>query len=786
MAVARHRILAPLVTLMAVAGGIAWPHSAHGGATIVVNTSLDEDVDNGICSLREAIIAANTNNSYHGCSATGAGVNDSIVFNIGTGTPTLNISTTPLPAITEWVTIDGGATKVELHGPGGPPTSGHHGLTVNQNGFGTIIRNLIVNNFADDGIFINAAEVYVYGCFIGTDATGMKAVPNQGFGVQVFGGNGVRIGGATSGGPCTGDCNVISGATNLKANVLLDLNATLALVRGNFIGTDVTGTAGITPNDVQGIVDKGSGDRIGGMNGTTPGGACTGDCNLISGNNINGGIVIDQKATGSIVQGNFVGTDVTGNKAISNGVAEGYSEGILSYANGAMIGGTTPAARNVVSGNVGTGIQVRGVATIVQGNYCGTNSAGTAPVPKSGPGVTVYQADSAMIGGTAPGAGNLLSGASNNGDSGVQILESTNTQIVGNLIGTAADGTTPLPNLSSGVDIYLESSNNIIGGTVPAAGNIIAFNGANGVHVDGSVPQVRSNTIRGNSIYANADAGIALISNGNDNLAPPTINGIDPLHGASCAPCTVEIFSDSEDEGRVFEGSVYTNDGNWTFDGVLSGPHVTATSTDMSNNTSEFSAPVSLRTPTPTPSPTPVVVASTATPTNTPLATPTPTNTRTQTAAATPTRTPTTIPTATPTATPTMTAPRTATPTITSTFTQTPTTSPSPAPTFTNSPTPPTTNTPTKTPVPSDTPTLATPTATPTVTATPVAPACTGDCNADGEVTINELLILVNIALGKTQPSACPHGVPDGAEVNVTFLVQAVNIALNGCSSATR
>lgn len=215
MSVAGRPTLIPLLAVLAIAGlvGIAWPHPAHGAVIIVVNTTADEDINNASCSLREAIIAANTNASYNGCSAPGAGVNDTIVFNIGTGTPTINIGATPLPVITQWVTIDGGAGRVELHGPGGPPVSGRHGLTVSNGGFGTIIRNLVINNFADDGIFINADEVYVYGCFIGTDATGMTAVPNQGFGVQVFGGNGNRIGGATSGGPCTGDCNVISGAS---------------------------------------------------------------------------------------------------------------------------------------------------------------------------------------------------------------------------------------------------------------------------------------------------------------------------------------------------------------------------------------------------------------------------------------------------------------------------------------------------------------------------------------------------------------------------------------------
>jgi hypothetical protein len=58
---------------------------------------------------------------------------------------------------------------------------------------------------------------------------------------------------------------------------------------------------------------------------------------------------------------------------------------------------------------------------------------------------------------------------------------------------------------------------------------------------------------------------------------------------------------------------------------------------------------------------------------------------------------------------------------------------------------------------------------------------CDGDCNNDGQVTIDELLTLVDIALGNARPSACPNGVPSGAEVDIALILQAVNNALNGC-----
>ena len=61
-----------------------------------------------------------------------------------------------------------------------------------------------------------------------------------------------------------------------------------------------------------------------------------------------------------------------------------------------------------------------------------------------------------------------------------------------------------------------------------------------------------------------------------------------------------------------------------------------------------------------------------------------------------------------------------------------------------------------------------------------VAP-CVGDCDASGDVTVGELITLVNIALGNAQVSDCPHGVPSGTEVDIALILQAVNNALNGC-----
>jgi len=158
------------------------------------------------------------------------------------------------------------------------------------------------------------------------------------------------------------------------------------------------------------------------------------------------------------------------------------------------------------------------------------------------------------------------------------------------------------------------------------------------------------------------------------------------------------------------------------------------------------------------------VAGPTATPTRTPTRTATPTGTATPTSSATVTSTSTPSATGTPSPTPSSTSVPTATPT------DTPTDTPTATATFTPSATP--TGTPTDTPSPSPQPT-------PTPT---VRPACIGDCDGSGTVTINELLTLVNIALGNTEVTACLAGDRnhDGL-LTIDELLAAVNAALTGC-----
>jgi hypothetical protein len=178
---------------------------------------------------------------------------------------------------------------------------------------------------------------------------------------------------------------------------------------------------------------------------------------------------------------------------------------------------------------------------------------------------------------------------------------SDDNRVSGNRIGTNAAGTAALPN-RNGVYIGSGARDNTIGGTAAGEGNLIAFNSNIGVVVDGAT--TNRDTIRRNSIHSNTQKGIDNFNGGNLDLAWPVIDSIgESVSGHTnpkCYPCTVEVFSDYQDEGRVYHGSTTTNDdatGTWTYPGPVTGPYITATVTDAYGNTSEFSVPVAYSPP---------------------------------------------------------------------------------------------------------------------------------------------------------------------------------------------
>ena len=231
---------------------------------------------------------------------------------------------------------------------------------------------------------------------------------------------------------------------------------------------------------------------------------------------------------GVVIEGNYIGLAPDGVTARPNGRVPGTTgpAAALDVTGGFhRIGGTSPAARNVISGNAGDGIRFHFAGQpVVQGNYIGTTADGAAALGNGGNGVVV-QDDRVTIGGSAPGAGNVISG---NGLHGVLIrgLSTAFVGVVGNRIGLGVSGQ-PLGNEGSGVHITGGASSNFIGGTEPGAGNVIAANAGDGVEVVTEDPRqpTDDNVIRGNSIYGNGGLGIDLRSSPSD---PGGVTANDP------------------------------------------------------------------------------------------------------------------------------------------------------------------------------------------------------------------------------------------------------------------
>jgi CSLREA domain-containing protein len=227
------------------------------------------------------------------------------------------------------------------------------------------------------------------------------------------------------------------------------------------------------------------------------------------------GIVIAH-ATGVTIAGNFVGVDPTGTIARSNDWG-----GVFAYdgAVDCVIGGLTAAERNLISGNA-EGVTIGNSDTTgvtVRGNYIGTDASGSRALGNLA-GVTINGSSGNTVGGTLPGAGNVLSG---NSWAGIRIGNGANGNFVqGNLIGTDASGSGGVANHGPGLWLYDGPSgaadDNTVGGTLPAAANVIAFNAGPGVAIEsfqGKLPT--GNALLGNSIRDNSGLAIDL---GNDGV----------------------------------------------------------------------------------------------------------------------------------------------------------------------------------------------------------------------------------------------------------------------------
>lgn len=417
--------------------------------------------------------------------------------------------------------------------------------------------NVISGN--SNGIYLDgAAATKILGNIIGLNAVG-DAERDNGFGIYSF-----NSATTTIGGPAAGAGNVIS--SNDGGIVLIGTGTRGTKIYGNIIGLNPASDTDF--GNIDGVyIDSAQSTSIGGTK--------AGQGNVISSND-NGINVF--RAKGITVRGNKIGTNSAGTVDLGNidGIYAEYSSGIT-------VGGLTPAARNLISGNNnGVSLQYTDNA-VVQGNYFGTNLSGAGEIPNI-VAMIVYTSHGALIGGSDLGAGNVISGSDNEGmrvensvgvvvqqnligtnaagtaavsnTIGMQVInspqtliggagiarnlisgntnnglvisaQSQGTRVEGNYIGTAKSGLAPLGNNVFGVQLNT-TTNITIGGSTAQARNLISGNGNNGINVVGS----SSITITGNYIGSDKKGKTAL-GMGNDEFGIAVATSADITIGGT-------------------------------------------------------------------------------------------------------------------------------------------------------------------------------------------------------------------------------------------------------------
>jgi hypothetical protein len=250
---------------------------------------------------------------------------------------------------------------------------------------------------------------------------------------------------------------------------------------------------------------------------------------------------IDISSNGNVIAGNFIGTNTAGTMALPNGTGGNGAVILAGGASNNTVGGTTPAARNLISGNTGEGVSVQGNGNIVQGNLIGTDKTGTIALGNTDRGVFVNGSNNA-VGGATTDARNVISANAR----GVDLFAGSNNAVQGNFIGTNVTGTGALSNPNAGVDLNTGVSDNVIGGltTTPGTppGNLISGDAANYGVILGQ--DSSSNLIQGNIIGADitgtdplGNLGGIMIG-GHDNTVGGTAGGagnVIAFNGTMCA-----------------------------------------------------------------------------------------------------------------------------------------------------------------------------------------------------------------------------------------------------------
>lgn len=351
---------------------------------LIVNTSDDANADNVRSvqgSLRQFVKNANAIGSAGSTTANVAEFRMQVPANQSAGGDDwwrVTAAAAMTPFTDAGTSLDGGTQadnagssangrgpEIELFGNG---VAGS-GLEVDNIG-NTSIRDLVVNSFQGHGVHIHGASAVgtqVYGCYIGTDASGENALPNLDFGIWINDNtSSTTIGSATP-----GDGNVISGNGDgvTEGEVSINLQSSGVTIRGNKIGTDRTGT--------QPLGNLGPGISISGANGVTIGGTAAGARNIISGNGADG-IRMTNFVENVSIQGNSIGVGTAGSEINLGNGASGIFVTSFQDPSNIVIGGTGAGAGNVIAESAAHGVrtQTSGAGDSIQGNTIRDNDGG--------------------------------------------------------------------------------------------------------------------------------------------------------------------------------------------------------------------------------------------------------------------------------------------------------------------------------------------------------------------------------------------------------------------------
>jgi hypothetical protein len=466
------------------------------------------------------------------------------------------------------------------------------------------ITGLTISRFRSEHIYIigkDAHDNVIQNCYIGMDADGMQGYPNKwNAGIQIREG---------------AHHNLVGGRNAQERNILGSFwyeaiecvtGAHHNRIIGNYIGVDKTGTGviGVGWNRYQsapGVKGVGIDSLFSaiylrfGSYANEVGGVLPGEGNVICAAGRSGIEVKNRYSDDNIIRGNYIGVGADGETAIPNN-EYGIALSLVTEAvgpGGTVIGGISPGAGNVISGNSGDGIHIRGNSqnTVIQGNKIGTNAAGTRLIVNGQNGI--YLGTGAYRGfpnHTTIGPGNVIiasipdSGKTLIGSVKCEGVETSYNCITGNTIGCNQSGTISTA-YNSGIIIRNGAHHNTIG---PA--NVIADNKKHGIfiHSRGAL----ANTITQNSIYGNSSKAISLEAGANADLSLPIILSVHDrsVSGVALPNCRIELFADDLSQARQYLGSVMTDaNGNFEWSGELQSGFITATVTDAAGNTSELS-----------------------------------------------------------------------------------------------------------------------------------------------------------------------------------------------------